>query len=199
MYHNDNTRRNQGLGRGRGRGRAPNRGTQRSTPYSRPPRENSQIPRATPDDLLTGTTTAERTTSRARDDLRLAKEWNQWFSSAYEKNELDLPSPRNSHLLPNADILKVKLDEILQEATSKCKQAIEEHCQILITEAEEKIKNPPLSIEQQILKLMQDQQRMLAVQKEMLNTYTKDNFESTLSAVSVIVKEALKPGTADDS
>ena len=196
MYRSENTRRSQGRSRGRGRGRGQPRGGQRSAPYTRPPREQGQqVPQATPDDQLLGSTSTERTMARARDDLRLAKEWSQWFKMAYEDNKMSLPSPRNSHLVPNADTLKIKLDAILLDANTKCNDTIEEHCLQLIGEAEHKIKNPPLSLEQQIFKLMQDQQRMMAARKEMLNNYAKDSFESTLSAVSVIMKEALKPTT----
>ena len=194
MYGSERSRQNQGRGRG-GRGRSQRRGAPRSAPYSRPPREKHRLtPRATPDDQLVGATTSERAIARARDDLRLAKEWSQWFKTGFENHELSLSSPRNCHLIPNADAFKPQIDTILQEATTSIKGTIEEHCQQLIAEAEHKIQNPPLSLEQQIFKLMQDQQKMLAAQKEMLNNYTKDNFESTLSAVSVIMKETLKQG-----
>ena len=159
MYRSENTRR--GQVRGRGRGRGPSRGGQRSTPYSRPPREPTrQIPRATPDELLSGSSTSERATWRAKDDLRVAREWAQWFQTAFENDEITIQSPRNSHLVPNADVLKSSLDRILDEAKTKCKTAIEEHCRDLSNEAEQRIQNPPMSIELQILKLMQNQQKM---------------------------------------
>ena len=142
MYRSEITRR--GQGRGRGRGRGPNRGGQRSTPYSRPPRERTrQIPKATPDELLSGSSTLDRATSKAKNDFRVAKEWAQWFQTAFENDEITIPSPRNSHLVPKADLLKSNLDSILNEAKTKCKLAIEDHCRDLIKESEHKIQNPP--------------------------------------------------------
>ena len=44
---------------------------------------------------------------------------------------------------------------------------------------------------------MQDQQKMFDSQKEMFRNYKKDNFESTMSAVSVIVKEVMKTVAAE--
>ena len=126
MYRSGNTRRSQGRSRGWGRGRGQPRGGQRSAPYNRPPREQGQqVPQATPDDQLLGSTSAERTMARARDDLRLAKEWSQWFKMAYEDKNMWLPSPRNSHLVPNSDTLKTKLDAILLEAKTKCRHTID--------------------------------------------------------------------------
>ena len=70
-----------------------------SAPYSRPPTEQHHItPRATPDDQLVRSTTSERVTAQSTDDLRLAKEWDQWFETGFENNEL---SPRNCHLITN--------------------------------------------------------------------------------------------------
>ena len=119
MYRSETTRRIHGRSRGRDRGRGQPRGGQRSAPYNRPPREQGQqVSQAIPDDQLLGSISAERTMARARDDPRLAKEWSQWFKMAYEDNNMALPSPRNSHLVPNADTMKTKLDAILLVANA---------------------------------------------------------------------------------
>ena len=70
------------------------RDRRRTTDHRGNKRKGQQVPQATPDDQLLGSTSAERTMARARDDLRLAKEWSQWFKMAYEDNNMSLPSPR---------------------------------------------------------------------------------------------------------
>ena len=57
--------------RGRGRGLG-----QKYQPYPRRQEEEDiKLPRPTPDHLLSGTTTQERAAAKAKDDLRLAKDW----------------------------------------------------------------------------------------------------------------------------
>ena len=123
--------------RGRGRGRG-----QRYQPYlRRHDEEDNRLPRPTPDHLLSGDTSQEKTT--ARDDLRLANDWKVYFQKYFERERYRLPRPTDSHRVPDADTLNAKLDGILDSTKTQCKEAIEEHLNSVVIQAENRVKNQP--------------------------------------------------------
>lgn len=104
----------------------------------------------TPDTRLPGGTTTEKAVARARDDIRLAKDWQTYYMKMFERKRYTLSRPTNTHLLPDADRINGLLDNILSEAITKCKESIDEHLQSCIQAAEEKAENPPESAETQM-------------------------------------------------
>lgn len=146
--------------RGRGRGR----GFRRSTPYGQRnvSETDNTIPRPTPEANLTGSDTKERAIAKANDDARLARDWKTYFEKYFEKERYSIPRPSNSHLVPEAEIVNKVIDGIILEAKEKCKNAMHEHLLAYIEKAEERVKNPPDSAEQQMMvnvaKILQSQQ-----------------------------------------
>lgn len=148
--------------RSRGRGRA--RGAMRYKPYGRSTdMEDNRIPRPTPEASLQGTTPQEKAIARAKDDLRLAKDWKTFFDKYFERERYTIPRPANSHLIPGEDRLNTKIDEILGRAKTECSEAISAHLATEIESAEERIKNPPKPVElnmlEDVTKLLKEQQR----------------------------------------
>ena len=130
----------------RGRGRGGPRG-RRPTPYSRHEREDSDltIPKATPDHMLPGASTSEQAKARAKDDARVARDWQTWNNKYFERDEYTLPRPAKSHKLPDATTINETIDSILTEAKASCKTAIDAHLQHTIEKAAERERNPPAS------------------------------------------------------
>ena len=148
MYHSKNYR-----GRGRGRG-------QKYQPYPRQSEgEDRRLPHPTPENMLSGTTTLERTVSKAKDDVRLATDWKTYFEKYFERERYHLPRPTDSHRVPKADSLNTKLDEILNSAKQRCREAIDEHLQDVSRRAEDRVNNPPkpaeASLAEEVSKLVQ--------------------------------------------
>ena len=146
MYRNSRSR-----GRGRGRG------TVRYKPYGRPTnKEDNRTPRPTPEASLQGATPQEKAVPRAKDDLRLAKDWKiffekyfdlrlakDWkifFEKYFERDRYIIPRPANSHLVPGREKLNSKIDETLGRAKTECSEAISTHLVVEIESAEERIK-----------------------------------------------------------
>ena len=130
----------------RGRGRGAPRG-RRPAPYRRHEREDSDltIPKSAPDHMLAGGSTTEQAVARAKDDARLARDWQTWYSKHFERDEYNIPRPAQSHRLPDSATINEKIDTILKEAKSNCREAIHEHLQSCIEKAMERERNPPSS------------------------------------------------------
>ena len=106
------------------------------------------------------------------------------------------PQPPIYNLVPKADNLSSRLEAVLKDTVSKCKELIDDHTNHLIKEAEERISNPPVSAEQQVMNLIREQREMMNAQQEMYRSQTTHNMETILSAVSHLIKDAMKPSTA---
>ena len=130
MYRNSSSR-----GRGRGRG------TVRYKLYGRPTdKEDNRTPRPTPETSLQGATPQEKAVPRAKDDLRLVKDWKTFFEKYFERDRYIIPRSANSHLVPGREKLNSKTDEILGRAKTECSEAISTHLVVEIESAEERIK-----------------------------------------------------------
>lgn len=159
---------------GRGRG-------QRSRPYPRRyEEEDNRLPRPTPEHLLDGKTSQEKAAARAKDDLRLARDWQTYFQKHFERERYRLPRPGNTHLLPEAEALQEKIDSILDDARTKCKEAIEEHLKSVITTAEDRVKNPPKPAEASLLE-----------EVSKLVTQSQQNWEFMMAHMGRTMKEVL--------
>ena len=197
MYRNRESSRSRGRGQSRGRGHRFERSNHRATPYTRETSDKpTTVPLPTPEDRLPGFSPTERAVAKAKDDLRLAKEWQEHFNKMFEKEEFRLPYPRHCNLVPKADNLSSRLEAVLKDTVSKCKELIDDHTNHLIKEAEERISNPPVSAEQQVMNLIREQREMMNAQQEMYRSQTTHNMETILSAVSHLIKDAMKPSTA---
>ena len=148
----------------RSRGRGFPRG-RRPAPYNRRDREDTDltIPKPAPDSRLIGTTTTEQAIARAKDDARVARDWQTWFTKYFEREEYSLPRPAKTHLLPDQAEINERVDGILRDAKTKCREAINEHLQLQIEKAGERERNPPASA--QDLQFQQWMERMERYQK----------------------------------
>ena len=167
--------RNSFRGRGRGRGR----GARNMGPYQS---ERATTPRATPESQLTGSTQRERALAKAKDELRIAKEWQTHFHSYFEGEGFTIPRPSNCHRVPEAEALLSTIDGIITELRERCKEAVQHHIQGLIEKAEENIRNPPATAEQSLLNDM----------AKLLHSQQQENMQAMISAMAMTFKEALK-------
>ena len=105
--------------------------------------EDNRLPCPTPDQLLSGAASQEKATATAKDDLRLANDWKVYFQKYFERERYRLPRSIDSHRVPDADTLNTKLEGILDSTKTQCKEAIEEHLNSVVIQAENRVKNPP--------------------------------------------------------
>lgn len=176
----ENMYRNTYRGRARGARSMRARGARSMGPYQQ--RTTNTTPRATPESLLTGSSQKERALAKARDDLRVANEWQAHFRRYFEEEGFNIPRPSNCHRIPEAETLLSTIDGILAETRTKCKEAVQTHVQGLIDKAEENIKNPPETAQQSLLSDM----------AKLLHTQQKESMQAMISAMAMTFKDVLK-------
>ena len=162
----------------------------RYKPYGRPTdTEDNRTPRPTPETSLQGATPQEKAVARAKDDLRLAKDWKTYFEKYFERERYTIPRPANSHLVPRGEMLNSKIDEILGRAKTECSEAISTHLVAEIESAEERIKNPPKPAE---LNMLEDVAKILKEQQ-------RDSMQTMLGYIGRTMKEVLVQHSATAS
>ncbi len=106
-----------------------------------------RVPTAKRDiELVTDGSATSKVVSRARDDRRLAKEWEAFYKNLFEENAPRIRLPQNSHLIPDSEALNVTLREIAQTAVGNWQAAINEHLTGLVTKANEREANPQTNV-----------------------------------------------------
>ena len=92
--------------------------TQRHDPY--PSKDKERLPKTRPDHLLQHVGSSQyREVARAREEARVARDWPTFFDKVFERSKVSIHHPPHTHLLPNYETLKGKLDEVVTETLMK--------------------------------------------------------------------------------
>ncbi len=109
----------------------------------RPNFKEEGLPTAKSDhELVTDGTARCRAMARARDDRRVAREWEAYFTKIFDSNPPNIRLPQNTHLLPDSEALNEKLRGIAQTAITDWRLSINEHLALLVANATERESNP---------------------------------------------------------